>query len=189
LFSRQNDLFARPTYRRGWAGRIVGAMEPRPLHRIDAALLPHAGLGPLVLRTGLGLVFLAHGYAKIAVFTLPGSAKYFQAFGLPGWAAYPVMAVELAAGAALLLGFHARLAAAVLVPVMVGALVPHLGNGWMFTGSGGGWEYPALVLVALVAQVFLGAGALAISGATRGSTAEVRPRVGARQDEACEPAR
>jgi putative oxidoreductase len=164
-------------------------MEPGSLHRIDAALLPRAALGPLVLRVGLGLVFLAHGYAKIAIFTLPGTAKYFQAFGLPGWAAYPVMLVELVAGAALVLGFHARLAAAVLVPVMLGALVPHLGNGWMFTGSGGGWEYPALVLLALVAQVFLGAGALAISGTSAASAATRSRPDRTRQEEACEPAR
>jgi putative oxidoreductase len=186
----QNDSFAPGAFRGGRARRKVAAMEHGLLHRIDTALHNHAGLGPLVLRTGLGLVFLAHGYAKIAVFTLPGTMKFFQAFGLPGWAAYPVTALELAAGAALLLGFHARLAAAALVPVMLGALLPHIGNGWMFTGSGGGWEYPALVLLALVAQVFLGNGALALAGASQPRD-DAAPLGGAasRREEACEPAR
>lgn len=143
-------------------------MNNDTLSRIDSALANRADLGPLALRAGLGAVFLAHGWAKISVFTLPGTVKFFQAVGLPGWAAYPVTALELVAGAALLLGFHTRLAAAALVPVMLGALLPHLGNGWMFSGTGGGWEYPALLVVALVAQVFLGSGAFAVSRAARG---------------------
>jgi len=143
-------------------------MKTDILSRIDSALSHRADLGPLALRAGLGAVFLAHGWAKISVFTMPGTAKFFEAFGLPGWAAYPVTALELAAGAALLVGFQTRIAAAALVPVMLGALLPHLGNGWMFTGTGGGWEYPALLIVALVAQVFLGNGALAVSRARGG---------------------
>ena len=46
---------------------------------------------------------------------------------------------------------------------MLGALLPHVGNGWMFTGTGGGWEYPAFLVLALIAQVLLGDGAMAVS--------------------------
>jgi putative oxidoreductase len=45
---------------------------------------------------------------------------------------------------------------------MFGALSVHLPNGWMFTNSGGGWEYVAFLIVALVAQAFAGAGAFSI---------------------------
>lgn len=123
-------------------------------------------LAPVLLRLGLGVVFLAHSYAKLAVFTLPGTMAYFEAHGLPGLAVYPVLALELAGGLALLLGFHVRLAAAALLPVMLGALVPHVANGWMFTNSGGGWEYVAFLLVALAAQVLLGGGSLGRSSAS-----------------------
>ena len=47
--------------------------------------------------------------------------------------------------------------------VMLGALVPHQANGWMFTNSGGGWEYVAFLIVALAAQAVLGGGAYSMS--------------------------
>jgi putative oxidoreductase len=128
------------------------------IERIELSLHAKSHVAPAILRVGLGLVFLAHAYAKVAVFTFPGTAGYFEANGIPGWTAYPVFAVEALGGLALIAGFHTRLAAAGLIPVMLGALIPHLGNGWMFTNTGGGWEYVAFLLVALVAQVFLGNG-------------------------------
>jgi putative oxidoreductase len=111
----------------------------------------------------LGTVFVAHAYAKLAVYTIPGTIAYFQAHGLPGWTVYPVLAIELLGGASLLLGFHTRLAALALIPVMAGALIPHLGNGWLFTNSGGGWEYVAFLIAALGSQALLGGGALSLS--------------------------
>ena len=62
----------------------------------------------------------------------------------------------------LVTGIYARAVAAALVPVMLGALVVHLPNGWMFTAPGGGWEYVAFLVVALTAQVLLGDGAFAL---------------------------
>ena len=62
--------------------------------------------------------------------------------------------------------------AALLVPVLAGAFLVHWPNGWSFTAPGGGWEYVAFLLIALVAQILLGDGAL--SAATllrRGTTA------------------
>jgi putative oxidoreductase len=134
------------------------------LARLDATLSSLAGRGaaPLLLRVALGAVFLAHAYAKAALFTFPGTAAFFAAHGLPGWTAYPVFAAELLGGAALVVGYRTRLAALGLVPVMLGALVPHVGNGWMFTSPGGGWEYVAFLLVALAAQAVLGDGALSL---------------------------
>ena len=134
------------------------------LARLDATLSSLAGRGaaPLLLRVALGAVFLAHAYAKAALFTFPGTAAFFAAHGLPGWTAYPVFAAELLGGAALVVGYRTRLAALGLVPVMLGGLVPHVGNGWMFTSPGGGWEYVAFLLVALAAQAVLGDGALSL---------------------------
>lgn len=123
-------------------------------------------LGPLVLRVGLGLVFMAHACAKPLVFTFPGTIAFFEALGYPGWTAYPVFVVELLGGLALLLGFRTRLVALALVPVMLGALQAHLPNGWMFSAAGGGWEFVAFLLVSLGAQALLGSGAYALDGAT-----------------------
>lgn len=118
-----------------------------------------AVMGPVVLRAGLGAVFLAHAYAKVFVFTLPGTAHFFEANGFPGVLAYPVFAAELIGGVALIAGFRTRAVSAVLFAIMLGALRPHLANGWMFTNAGGGWEYVAFLLAALAAQIFLGPGA------------------------------
>ncbi|MFO0684373.1 MAG: DoxX family protein [Sandaracinus sp.] len=129
-----------------------------PLTRLDHLARARSHLGPTVLRLGLGTVFLAHAYAKLAVFTLPGTVAFFEANGLPGWTAYPVLAVELLGGLCLVAGYQVRLAALALIPVMLGALIPHAANGWMFTSPGGGWEYVAFLLVALVAQLLVGKG-------------------------------
>jgi putative oxidoreductase len=131
---------------------------PILLATLDRAAASRTHLAPVVLRLGLGAVFLAHSYAKLFVFTLPGTIAFFQANGLPGWTVYPVLATELAGGLCLMFGVWVRLAALALLPVMLGALVPHASNGWMFSNPGGGWEYVALLIVALVAQLLLGPG-------------------------------
>jgi len=119
-------------------------------------------LGALVLRVALGLVFIAHSvWLKLVVYTLPGTAEFFASIGLPYSLAYVVFAAEVAGGLALIVGFHARLVAAALLPIALGAWWAHLGAGWLFTNPGGGWEYPALLAVALVVQFLLGDGALA----------------------------
>ena len=120
--------------------------------------------GPLVLRLGLASVMVAHALLKPLVFTLPGTASFFEAHGFPGWTAYPVFAAELVGGLLLALGLWTRWVAAGLIPVLAGAVVVHWPNGWMFTAPHGGWEYPAFLIVALAAQSLLGAGAYAVRG-------------------------
>jgi putative oxidoreductase len=141
------------------------------LRRMDRALSAKAELAPVILRGALGLVFLGHAYAKLAVFTLPGTAQFFEAHGFPGWTAYPVFLLELLGGVLLLLGIQVRLVAALLIPVMLGALGPHWSNGWMFTNQGGGWEYVAFLIAALFSQLLLGPGAW--SGASSVATEPV----------------
>lgn len=128
-------------------------------------LARYQDFAPTALRIALAAVFLAHAYAKAFVFTFPGTAAYFAANGFPGWTAYPVFAAELFGGLALLAGFQVRAVSLALVPIMLGALVPHLAHGWMFTNPGGGWEYVAFLLVALGAQALLGSGAFALERA------------------------
>lgn len=136
-------------------------------------------LGATVLRVALGAVFLAHAGAKAFIFTFAGTAQYFEAHGFPGWTAWPVFLAELLGGLALVVGFRVRWVALGLVPVMLGALKPHLGNGWMFTSSGGGWEYVAFLLLALGAQALMGSGAFAIDGVKSRATAAPGRTVGA----------
>jgi putative oxidoreductase len=82
---------------------------------------------------------------------------------LPPWLAHAVFAAEAAGGAMLLLGVQARWAALALIPVLAGATWAHSGNGWVFTATGGGWEYPLLLTVLALVQGLLGDGAFALS--------------------------
>ena len=65
-------------------------------------------------------------------------------------------------GLALILGFMTRWAALAALPIMIGAIVPHAGNGFTFSNTGGGWEYPVFWTIALAVQAMLGDGAYAI---------------------------
>jgi putative oxidoreductase len=144
-------------------------MSATTLQHVETFTRSRASLAPTLLRWGLGTVFLAHVYGKLTIFTIPGTVAFFETHGFPGWTVYPVIALELLGGIGLLLGFQTRLVALALLPVMAGALVPHLGNGWMFTNTGGGWEYVAFLIVALSAQALLGGGALSITREDVGS--------------------
>lgn len=125
--------------------------------------------GITLLRVALGSMFLAHGLLKFLVFTLAGTAGFFESVGMPGFAAYLVAPAEVLAGIALLLGFRTRLVAAATLPILAGALLVHAGNGWVFSAPNGGWEYPLYLVVATLAQVILGAGALSIDNARQGA--------------------
>ena len=118
--------------------------------------------GVALLRVSLGIMWVAHASLKWFVFTLPGTAKFFESVGVPGLLAYPVFAAELVGGLALLFGVFARQAALALVPIMVVAAWVHLPNGWAHTSPGGGWEYPVFLIVVSVAVWLLDDGAFVI---------------------------
>ena len=126
-----------------------------------------ADYGITVLRISLGVMWIAHALLKLFVFTLPGTAQFFQSVGLPGVLAYPVFAVELLGGLALVLGIYARQAALLLVPIMAVATTVHMGNGWVHTSPGGGWEYPAFLICASIALWLAGDGALSLKRSQR----------------------
>ncbi|MCE2573265.1 DoxX family protein [Motilimonas eburnea] len=120
-------------------------------------------LGATILRWGLGIILLAHSvYLKLVVFTLPGTEAFFESLGLPGFIAYVVFAAEALAGFALLLGVKVRLASLLLIPVLAGATWAHWQSGWLFTNSGGGWEYPLFLTLAAAVQALIGEGAWAL---------------------------
>jgi putative oxidoreductase len=117
----------------------------------------------LLLRLSLGGMFLAHGLLKILVFTLPGTAGFFESVGFPGWAAYIVAPAELLAGAALIAGFQTRWVALAGIPILLGALAVHAGNGWSFANAKGGWEFPLFLVLTAVVVALLGGGRIAVT--------------------------
>jgi putative oxidoreductase len=126
---------------------------------IDTRLAPY---GALALRAALGVMFIAHAYLKLAVFTVPGFAGFLGTLGLPAILAWPIILAELIGGLAILTGFYGRFVSAALLPVLLGALAVHAPNGWLFTAANGGWEYPAFLAVAALAHALIGDGALAL---------------------------
>lgn len=112
----------------------------------------------LLTRLALGAMFLSHGLLKLLVFTLPGTAAFFESVGFPGWTAYIVVLAEILVGLALIAGFYTRLVALATLPILVGAIVPHLGNGWLFSSPNGGWEYLLFLIVTAVVVAIQGAG-------------------------------
>lgn len=126
-------------------------------------VLINPALGPLITRLSLGIMLIVHSlYLKGVLYTLAGTAAYFDSIGLPGWGAYAVFAVELVAGVALIIGYQVPLAAASVVPILLGATWAHWSAGWLFSNEGGGWEYPLFLASIALAQVFLGPGAYAL---------------------------
>jgi len=126
--------------------------------------LLNSGISTFILRISLATVLLAHSiYLKFVVFTLAGTAQFFGSIGLPEVLAYFVFVLELVAGVSLLLGFKTRLFSALIVPVLLGATWAHFTNGWLFTNTGGGWEYPLVLTLMAVVLIGLGDGKYAIS--------------------------
>ena len=118
--------------------------------------------GAFLTRIALGIILLAHGSLKIFVFTVPGTVSFFSSLGLPAIAAYLTIFGEIMGGAALVLGVYARLVALLSLPILLGATWVHLGNGWLFTNQGGGWEYPVLLIVLAIVVAIQGSGSFAI---------------------------
>lgn len=121
-----------------------------------------ADLGAFVLRVSLGVLFLAHGLMKVLVFGLPGTVGFFQSLGYPPVLAYLTILGEIGGGLLLIAGVFTRWIALALVPLMIGATLVHVSNGWVFSNTGGGWEFPVLWTVLLGVQALLGDGAFAL---------------------------
>lgn len=122
----------------------------------------NSNYGATLSRLSLGSVLLSHGLLKVLVFTVPGTVGYFESLGLPAIAAYLTIFAEIVGGTAILLGFYTRLAALLSLPLLLGALWAHSGNGWVFSADGGGWEFPLLLLALAVIVAVQGAGAFAL---------------------------
>jgi len=132
--------------------------------------------GATLLRIVLGVIFVNHGYQGYFVLGPVGAAKLITVMGLPlGIAlAWYLILAHVLGGLMLIAGLWTRWAALANVPIMlVAVFFLHIDQGFFMSGiivdkaAGSirvvGLEYPLLVLVATVAQVFLGGGALAMT--------------------------
>jgi putative oxidoreductase len=121
----------------------------------------------LVLRLGLGAIFIFHGFLKIAY----GSTIWNP--DLPAWLQVAVAWGETIAGVAFLAGFLSRLAALGIIVIMVGAITSVTGkldyvpmennpdwNGVNLVATG--YEYNVAIIVMCVAVILLGSGMVSL---------------------------
>jgi putative oxidoreductase len=121
---------------------------------LDAALV--------LLRVVLGVVFIAHGGQKLFQFGIAGTTAAFADMGvvLPAMTAPVVAFVEFFGGIALVIGLFARVAAAGVAVVMLGAiLMVHLPAGFFLPD---GMEFALVNFAIAVAIAIVGPGAYSL---------------------------
>jgi putative oxidoreductase len=121
-----------------------------------------ADLGLALLRVVLGVVFLAHGYTKVFVWGLGGTAAGFEQMGIPlaGVMGPFIGLLELLGGLALVLGLATRWISLPLAATMVVAtLKVHLPNGFY---APNGIEFTLMLFAGLMALALAGGGAFAV---------------------------
>ncbi len=118
-------------------------------------------LGLLVLRIALGIIFLSHGYPKLA--HLRGGTQmqgFFVEHGLPGYFAYLAGVIETFGGGLLLLGLFTRAAALLLgIEMCVAIWKVHSGHGYMAVHD---YEFPLALATACFALATVGAGLISL---------------------------
>lgn len=126
--------------------------------------------GMVPLRVVVGLVFLMHGWQKLFVFGLAGTADIMGKLGLPlpTVCAGIVIAAELLGGAAILLGVFTRVAGAVLAFEMVIAIIVARLHGGFFAPYG--YEFELTLLGACLTFALVGPGHISLEESWRRPT-------------------
>ena len=126
-------------------------------------ILPAHGHATLLLRLALGTMWLTHSILlKVMTFGIDGLSQWLGTQGYSPLLAWPLVLSEAIGGALILLGVRGRWVSLALMPILVGALVVHAGNGWVFTAANGGWEYPLFLIVVSAVLALIGDGAYAL---------------------------
>jgi putative oxidoreductase len=139
-------------------------------------------LGLLLLRLALGIIFIYHGYPKLA-HQGAGMQGFFAEHGLPGYFVYVAGILEVFGGGMLILGLFARAAGLLLAGEMAVAIWKvHSGGGPMAVHN---YEFPLMMGTASFAVATVGAGMISLDyplweswGAWRRSAAKPRKAKG-----------
>ena len=121
-------------------------------------------LGKLVLRLSLGILVLLHGIAKLTG-GIGGIVGMVEGAGLPGVLGYGALVGEVLGPLMLILGFHARIGAALVAINMLFAIgLAHVGQlGQMNEQGGWALELQGMFLFSAVALALLGPGRYSVN--------------------------
>ena len=126
--------------------------------RLDLVFAPY---GILVLRVAIGIDWIVHALLK----TYRGMYTHEALLaknGITSLLAWPTFGIELIGGCAILLGWYTRQWAAILLIFLAVVVWIKWPVGWLYSNTGGGFEYPLFWLIAQLALVLAGGGALAL---------------------------
>ena len=118
--------------------------------------------GLLIARIALGVVFVAHGWQKLAVMGYPAVTGMMTSLGipLPGVNAALLIGAELGGGLMLLAGALTRFAGLMLlVDMIVAAITVHIAKGFFLPA---GFEYTFTLGLLSLALMMTGAGRYSI---------------------------
>ena len=117
---------------------------------------PIFSYGLLPIRMMAGAVFIAHGIPKF--YDVSGGYSFFQSINLPAELFIPIALLEVIGGLAILLGILTRIASALFIIEMIGAILTvKLPDGFV-----GGYEFELLLISICATLVILGPGRLSI---------------------------
>lgn len=124
----------------------------------------YARYGVFLLRVAIGIDWIIHALLK----TYRGMNTHEALLaknGITPLLAWPTFSVELIGGCAILLGWYTRQWTAILLVFLAVVVWVKWPVGWLYSNTGGGWEYPLFWLVAQLALVLAGSGAFALRSA------------------------
>ena len=118
-------------------------------------------VGLLVLRVALGIIFIFHGYPKLAHLRGAGQMQgFFVEHGLPGYFVYIAGVIETFGGGLLLLGLFTRAAALLLaIEMCVAIWKVHSGHGYMAVND---YQFPLELAATCFALATIGAGTISL---------------------------
>ena len=101
----------------------------------------HAKYGIFLLRVAIGIDWIAHAFLK----TYRGMNTHEALLaknGITPLLAWPTFGVEVIGGVAILLGWYTRQWSAFLLVFLAVVVWIKWPVGWLYSNTGGGWEYP-----------------------------------------------
>lgn len=128
---------------------------------IDLRLAPY---GILLLRLAIGADWIAHALLKTAR-GMETHAALLARNNITPLLAWPTFSLEILGGIAIVLGIYSRQWALFLLIFLAVVVWVKWPVGWVYSNTGGGWEYPLFWLFAQASLVLLGDGAFALRSA------------------------